>query len=156
MSTVVVRKVTATPIRTSSEAWDVMVSLLAPDAKSSARGVLNKAAGVACSSIASESLKEHAIVVFGSGPRVRLYCLYDADATSGEDAKENALPEVPTTGDWRMSIPCPDEDFEWCERAIKNCAPYVTVRRAGEDVPDRDAEEASAGAKLNMEEFFRS
>lgn len=156
MSTVVVRKVAATPIRTSSEAWDVMVSLLAPDAKSAARAVLHKAAGVACSSIASETLNEHAIVVFGSGPRVRLYCLYDADATSGEDVKENALPEAPTTGDWRMSIPCPDEDFEWCERAIKNCSPYVSVRRAGDDVPDRGAEEASAGASVNMEEFFRS
>jgi len=158
MSTVISRRVAATPLRTSSEVWELMCQLLAPDSASLARGVLDRATGVACSSIASEVLKGDAVVVYGSGPRIRLYCLYDEDAMAGEDASEGSLPECPTTGDWRMSIPVPEEDFDWCAKAIKACAPYITVRRCGEEVADDEASGQSerATVRINLEEFFKS
>lgn len=158
MSTVIARRIKATPVRTSSEAWDVMCGLLAPDAGSPARAVLARASGVACSAIASEVLADDAMVVHGSGARVRCYCLYDEDAMSGEDASENALPEVPTTGDWRLSIPVLEEDYEWSARAVKPCAPHITVRKAGDDVPE-DSEnnqaESRATVRVNLDGFLK-
>ena len=158
MSTIIVRRITASPVRTSSETWAVICELLAPDAKSSAREILTRASGVACSSIASEVFKGDPAVVQGSGPRVRFYALYDDDAMAGEDASEEKLSENPTTGDWRMSIPVSAEDYEWSARAIKSCAPHITVRKAGESVSaDADAKSDSRSTlSINLEEFLKS
>lgn len=158
MSTVIARRVTATPIRTSSEAWAVIVKLLAPDADSPARVVLDRASGVACSSIASEVPKADALVMYGSGPRLRVYCLYDDDAMSGEEASEGELPETPAEGDWRLSIPVLEEDFDWSARAIKVCAPHISVRKAGEDLPeDSDRQtENRAVVRINLDRFLQS
>lgn len=157
MSTVIVRRINATPVRTSSEAWDVICQLLAPDAASAARTVLNRASGVACSAIASEVPADHEVVVHGTGPRLRFYCLYDDDAIAGEDASESELPEVPTDGDWRMSIPVSEEDYEWSARAIKACAPHITVRKAGDDVADESEQKAGSRAalRINLDGFLK-
>lgn len=158
MSTVIVRRINATPVRTSSEAWDVICQLLAPDAASTARTVLNRASGVACSAIASEVPADHEIVVYGTGARIRFYCLYDDAAIAGEDASEGELPEVPTEGDWRMSIPVTEDDYEWSARAIKTCAPHITVRKAGDDVVE-DSERTAVGRaamRINLERFLKS
>lgn len=157
MSTVIARRIVATPIRTSSEAWAVITQLLAPGADCSARAVLERASGVACSAIASEAFKGDAAVVYGNGPRVRCYCLYDDDAVSGEDTDERALPETPTEGDWRLSIPVPEEDFEWSARAIKACAPHITVRKVGDDLPDEESTAANgrASVRVNLDRFLK-
>jgi hypothetical protein len=161
MNTVIARRVTATPIRTSSEVWDVIRRLLSPDSKSHAGAMLKRAGGVACSAIASEVLKQDAIVVYGTGPRIRVYCLYDDDALSGEDASEGELPKTPTEGDWRLSLPVLDEDFEWSARAVEACAPHISVRRAGEEVPDESESDSSpqenrAGLRINLDRFLKS
>ncbi|HWA15272.1 MAG TPA: hypothetical protein VG817_02480, partial [Gemmatimonadales bacterium] len=98
-----------------------------------------------------------AIVVRGSGPRIRIYCLYDDDAIAGEDASEGTLPEIPTTGDWRLSIPVPPEDYEWSVRAIKTCAPHITIRKAGEEVDESTEEKSAARAtvRVNLEGFLK-
>lgn len=157
MSTVVVRRINATPVRMSSETWDVICQLLAPDASSPARDVLKRASGVACSAIASEVLADDALVVYGTGPRLRFYCLYDEDAMSVEDASEGELPEVPSTGDWRMSIPVTEDDFEWSARAIRACAPHITVRKAGEDLEEESESKADnrAAMRINLEGFLK-
>ena len=156
MSTVIVRKIAGSPIRTSSAAWDAICEIVAPGAASHARAILSRATGVASSSIASEVIKDRPIVVFGSGPRIRIYGLFDEDAMSGEDINEGPLPEVPTEGDWRMSIPCLDEDFDWCKREIKACAPHISVRRLDDDVPDEERDSSSNNTvRINMEEFLK-
>lgn len=156
MSTVIVRKIAGSPIRTSSEVWENICELVAPDAASAARAILAKATGVACSSIASEVIKDKPIVLFGSGPRIRIYGLFDEDAVSGEDINEAALPEVATEDDWRMSIPCLDEDFDWCKRETKVCAPHISVRRLDDDVPDEERDNNSNNTvRINLEEFLK-
>ena len=101
---VVSRRIRATPERGASDAWQVIVNLIAPK-DGTARSELLGIEGIASSIIATESPKEAAMVVRGMGPRVRLYCLYDDDAVSGDDANEAALAECPTDGDWLMSLP---------------------------------------------------
>ena len=118
MSTVVARRVAATPTRTASQTWDKIAELLAPDAASEARKELAKAAGVACASISSEATANAAIVVWGAGPRVRIYCVFGEDAILGEGVDEDALTKSPTGGDWQMSLPCEPADVAWSKNKL--------------------------------------
>src|SRR5215468_7121582 len=113
MSTIIARRVASTPTRTATETWAKIVELVAPDPNSPARKELAAAGGVVRSSISSEAIRDSAIVVWGGGLRVRIYCLFDEDAITKDDANEDPLPKSPTEGDWKMSIPCLPEDVAW-------------------------------------------
>jgi hypothetical protein len=99
MTPVLVRRVAATPVRTASQTWARIVEIVAPDPSSAARQALAKAAGVACASISSEVTKDAPIVIWGEGPRVRLYCVFDEEAITQEGVNEDALPK---TDPWGM------------------------------------------------------
>ena len=157
MSTVVARRVASTPTRTAALTWDKIVELLAPDPKSEARKELTKAAGVACASISSEATKDAAIVVWGGGPRVRVYCVFDEDAITGDGVSEGALAKSPTEGDWKMSIPCPPEDVKWSNDKLAAVSTRISARSLEDDV---DAEESKSEAaarsfSINAEEFLK-
>jgi hypothetical protein len=155
MSTVLARRVVSTPVRSARQTWDRIVELLAPDPASPARKDLAAAAGVACASIASEATCEDAIIVWGAGPRVRIYCVFDEDAITGDNVNEDPLPTVPADGDWRMSIPCPPEDLKWSTDALAACE-RVGVRAAGQDVEADEAAAAAAPVRINLAEFLKS
>jgi hypothetical protein len=99
------------------------------------------------------------IVVWGAGPRVRIYCIYNDDAVEGDDANETALSFNPTDGDWHMSLPCPAEDLSWVSNALKCKSKRVTARDM-ETVLDSDEEDSSKkGATettVDLEAFFKS
>lgn len=154
---VIARRVKAIPERSASEAWAVIVQLLAPQADSSANKELSAVAGVACSLIADEAMKSAPIVVHGSGPRVRIYCLYDEDAMTGDNANETALTFTATEGDWEMSLPCPVEDLTWVRDALKKHSTRITARDLTSTI-DAEQTESQATAKtleIDEEAFFR-
>jgi hypothetical protein len=156
MSTVLARRVASTPIRTAAQTWEKIVEIVAPDPKSPARAELAKASGVACSAIASETTKHAAIVIWGNGPRVRVYCVFDEDAITQDDVNEDSLPKPPTEGDWNMSIPCLPEDVKWS--AAKLGAGRIVARSMEEDVEDdvEKTEAAAAALSINVGEFLKS
>lgn len=157
--TVVARRIVATPARPASDAWAVIVELLAPDKRSDARRELESVTGIASNLIADEAFESAAGVVYGSGPRVRLYCLYGDKAISGDRASESALAFNPTEGDWRMSLPCPAEDLAWVREALKERSNRITARDMDEDVEeegDSEGRKASAGFEIDTEAFFNS
>jgi len=161
MSSVVVRRIIATPARPASLAWAKMVDLIAPDQDSGARKELELVAGIANSLISEEAFKSAPAVVRGKGPRVRFYCLYDDDAISGEDANEAMLATVPTEDEWKMSLPCPTDDLKWVQAALKNKSTRITARDLSESVTDEDddSQRNNSSAKvvtINRKEFFRS
>jgi len=157
MATVIKRQIRATPQRTAAEAWKVMVELMAPDENSAARQDLSRVAGVVGQTIASEATKTSPIVVFGNGPRVRFYCLYDEDAITGEGANENALSFTAADGDWHMSVPCLAEDLEWVRRELKNRSSRITAREIGENVDDEDSDAPQAvNVEVDVKAFLRS
>jgi hypothetical protein len=136
-----------------------MIDLLAPDKQSEARKELESVAGIASNLIADEAFESAAGVVYGSGPRVRLYCLYGDKAISGDRASESALAFNPTEGDWRMSLPCPAEDLAWVCDALKERSSRITARDVDEDVEeegDSEGHKASAGFEIDTEAFFNS
>lgn len=155
--TTVARRIRATPERGSSDAWQVIVDLIAPK-DGPARRELFGIEGIASAIISTESPKDAAMVVRGKGPRVRLYCLYDDEAVSGDDANEAALAECATDGDWAMSLPADMDDVAWVKDALAKKTTHVTVREKSEPVEDGDEQSKKAGtteAAINMEAFLR-
>jgi len=156
--TVIARRVASTPTRTAAQTWAKIVELVAPDANSPAHKELALAGGVACSSISSEATKEAAIVVWGGGLRVRVYCIFDEDAITQDDVNEDALPKSPTEGDWRISIPCLPEDVAWSKANLTNVSRRISARSMDEDVVDEEpkAAVASSSMSINLAEFLKS
>jgi hypothetical protein len=152
--TVFARIISSVPQRSADDTWAKIVSLLAPDQDSESHSELTSIAGIAGSLIARESMTEP-IVVFGSGPRVRIRCLYNEDALTGDGASEGVLPTNPTTGDWSISLPCPKEDLTWITNALARKSSRITAREMGTAVDD-DVEESSAksAVTINKEAFL--
>jgi hypothetical protein len=157
MSTVLARRVASTPVRTAVETWARIVEVIAPDPESPARKELAKVAGTACASIASEAPKEAPMVIWGGGPRVRLYCVFDEDAITQDGINEDALPISPTEGDWRMSIPFLAEDVAWSGASLAAASSRISARSVDDDVADEEPLAASATPlSLNLAEFLKS
>lgn len=160
MSTVIARSVASSPVRTAAQTWAKIVEIIAPDPQSAARKELAKAEGVACASISAEATKDAAMVVWGGGPRVRVYCVFDDDAVTRDDVNEDALPKSPTDGEWKMSIPCLQEDVEWCRANLAAVSSKISARIVDDDVEDGDEQHQAAKAApamgINMQEFMKS
>ncbi|MEA3015198.1 MAG: hypothetical protein QOD42_3743 [Sphingomonadales bacterium] len=146
MSTVASRTFRSSPQRDAGETWNAIVELLTQGRTGEARTELLSVAGVAASVIADAAPKDSAIVVTCDGPRTRIYCLYDDDAVEGSDANEDGLGFDPLNGDWRVSLPCGDEDLVWVQRALKQQSTRITARDLDRDTAAKAGEE-SAGAQ---------
>lgn len=157
MSTVVSRIVRSSPYRDTAQTWTLIADILTQGNVGPARRELLSIAGIASSVITEQGPKNSPIVVTCSGPRTRVYCLYDEDAIDASDAKEDALGYDPLNGDWRVSLPCPADDLPWVQRALKAKSTRVTAR----DMTAALGECESSAAKeqdftVDQEAFHRS
>ncbi|WP_423368576.1 hypothetical protein [Burkholderia sp. LMG 32019] len=128
MSTVASRTLRSSPHRDASATWEAIVELLTQGRDSDARRELRSVAGVASSLIADQAPKEAPIVVTCDGPRTRIYCVYHEDAIDGSDASEDGLGFDPLKGDWALSLPCPKDELEWVQAALKKRSSRITAR----------------------------
>jgi len=158
MTTVVVRRVAATPARSAAEAWGVIADLVAPQGKA-ARQELERVAGIVISLVAAEAMRDSPVVVRGVGPRLRVYCLYDDEAILGEATSEDVLSWCPTDGDWAMSVPCPPDDLSWVQAALARVSARITARdqdkAAPSETPEPTREARDALDPVDMEAFLR-
>lgn len=159
MSTVFQRTIKASPERLSSEVWELICSLVAPDASSAARKDLDKVAGLAGTIISARYPLNDGIVIYGGGPRVRFYCIYDEAAASGDGAKEEKLAASPTDGDWKMSFPCGKDDLEWLKKGHKDMPARFSIRALGESVEGDEKIESGARSPatgaINVDAFLK-
>lgn len=159
MSTVASRVVRSSPHRNSSDTWAFIVDMLTQGKDGDTRKELMSVSGVASSIIAERSVKDFAIVVTCDGPRTRVYCLYDEAAVEGGDAKEDDLGYEPLKGQWTISLPCPQDDLQWVQRALKANSSRITARdmtqKLGEEAESGKAA-ASGGLTLNVDKFLKS
>lgn len=157
--TVVARRVRSIPERSALETWAKITDLLASYAGSDSRHELESIAGIASSIITRDAMKNSALVVSGAGPRVRVFCLHDEDAITGDGANEQTLAFDATSGDWKMSIPCPADDLDWVQLALKSKSTRITARDMTSDVSqdtNSGTERESASFTINKDAFFRS
>lgn len=157
MNTVVSRTIRSTPERTASETWQCIVALLTQGSGGTARQELDAVAGIASSLIADQAPGEAPIVITCSGPRTRIYCLYDEDARDGDDAKEDELGFDPLSGEWSVSLPCPTDDLGWVQSALQQHSSRITARDLATGfVTETAAEAAAAPLILDIAGFSRS
>ena len=154
---VVARRFISVPQRTATATWKAISDLLAPDASSAAARELASISGIGSSLITREAMTSP-IVVYGSGPRVRVYCLYNDDAIESDEANESALAFDATAGEWKMSLPCPADELSWVQRALAAKSTRISARdmdEAVEDAADAGSTNSTAEA-VDMEAFFKS
>lgn len=157
MSTVLARRIASTPVRTVADTWAKIVEIIAPDPGGAARKELTKVAGTVCASIASEAPKEVPIVIWGGGPRIRFYCVFDEDAITNNGVNEDALPKSPAEGDWRMSVPFLAEDVAWSGASLAAASSRVSARSVDDEVADEEPDaKAAAPLSINLAEFLKS
>jgi len=139
------RNIASVPTRSAKETWRAIVDLVtASDSVDKAQ--LDAAASLMESLIADELPASVPIVFKGSGPRILIYCLYNEDAMEAVLAVD-ALTTNPTSGDWRVTAPCEDDDVEWMNKTLKARAPRITVHAADEAPGDGDADSEEQSAK---------
>jgi hypothetical protein len=158
--TVVARTFCSIPKRPALETWSAIVHLLAPRAGCDARRELESVAGIASSMITREAMTSPT-VVYGCGPRVRIYCVYNEDAITGDAANENRLAFDATDGDWHMSLPCPADELEWVAGALAKKTRRITARDQAREVESEESAEAAkatrtdSAAGIDMEAFLK-
>jgi hypothetical protein len=137
--------------------WKAISALLASDSTSGPAHELASVAGIASSLITREAMTTP-LVVYGSGPRVRIYCLYNEDAIEGDDANEAPLSFDATAGDWKISLPCPADDLEWVQNSLKAKSTRISARDMTAPVEDEDdtGERQASGSSVDLEAFFKS
>lgn len=158
MSTVVARTIRSSPHRDTSATWSYIVDLLTQGRDGAARQELLSIEGVAAAIIAERAPNEAAIVVTCDGPRTRIYCCYDEAATTGTDAREDALGFDPLQGQWHISLPCPADDLAWVQRELKKKSQRVTARDMKETLGEdsADVQKAESSVTLDLEAFLKS
>jgi hypothetical protein len=151
MSTVASRTFRSSPHREAGSTWAAIVDLLTQGRSGAARAELLAVEGIAASVIAERTTKDVPIVVTCSGPRTRIYCVYDEDAVDGSDANEETLGFNPLNGDWRVSLPCNEDDLAWVQRALKKHSTRITARGIEEAVAAGEAAQTAAARELTID-----
>lgn len=140
---VIARKFSACPVRTASNTWTTIVNVIA-STSSDARSELFKIEGIVSSLISDETPKKNPITIIGSGPRLRIYCLYEEDGNT-EDANEAALNWNPFEGDWEIHLPAEGEDIDWVRQILKEKGSRFKVYETGTK-PSGDEEDKSTAS----------
>lgn len=151
MTTVVRRTFRSTPHCDAHDTWQAIVDLLVQGRVGKARAELLSVTGIAASIVADQAPRDAAIVVTCEGPRTRIYCLYDDDATDGSDANEDPLGYDPLKGDWRVSLPCLSDDLDWVRAALKKHSTLITARDSSESITTEDGEVAAESGALVLD-----
>ncbi len=158
MSTVATRVVRSSPQRNTSDTWTFIVDLLTQGKDGDTRQELISVSGIASSIIAEQAPKNAAIAVTSEGPRTRIYCLYDEDAIEGGNAKEDELAYEALKGQWAISLPCPKDDLDWVQGALKAKSSRITARDVAQKLGEETeaAKATSAGTlTLNVDKFLK-
>ncbi|GGQ45267.1 hypothetical protein GCM10010267_04380 [Streptomyces griseorubens] len=138
---VTARRIASVPYRTSSQTWQAIVDLLAPEG-SPARSTLLSAGGPSAVIIAEEYTSGAPIVVLPvTGPRIRIRTVHGADAF---DAAEDETPLMSRPLDqpgWTLSLPCAADDLDELRAALAGHS-QITVRSLDDDVDDTASAQA--------------
>lgn len=152
MTTVASRTFRSVPQRDAVQTWSAIVDLLTQGKTGENRSELLAVAGIAASVIAEQGPKDAAITVTCDGPRTRIYCLYDDDAIEGSSASEDVLGFNPLKGEWRISLPCPEDDLAWVQAALKKHSNRIIARDLNDAVSDKDSASVQKSEALVLDQ----
>ena len=70
--------------------------------------------------------------------------------------RDTTLAWNPTAGDWKLFVPCPEEQFDWAKKTLAARAPRFVVPKPGEKVKEEEKTAAAeAAVEVNWEVFGR-
>jgi len=151
--TVVARRFSARPVRTSSETWSAITDLICGINKEAALE-FRKVSGITSALIAEEAFLNHPLMMVGTGPRLRVYCLYDEEAVTADERNEDPLKWEPTKGDWKVFLPCSSEDIVWVPDALKEKTAKFIAYDIEKGIPELDqSKSGSSGLTIDVEGF---
>ena len=131
------RDISSIPLRTAEETWETIVGLVTGEGTIDG-DQLKAAASVMASLITDEAFKDHPLTMTGVSHRLVMYLLHGPDALeTGVDV--DRLAWNPTAGDWRLYLPCPEEDFDWAKKTLAERAPRFVVIKPSDAAGGEDA-----------------
>lgn len=148
------REISSIPLRTAEATWDTIVELVAGEETVDGDQLI-AAATVMASLITDEAFKDHPLTLAGVSHRLVIYLRHGAEAMES-GAGIDRLNWNPTAGDWRLYVPCPDEDFDWAKRVLGERAPRFVVVKPGDAVGDdekSDTAQEDLGQSVNWGVF---
>ena len=141
---IISRTFAACPARTAAVTWEAIVNVISADS-AGAKQLLNSISGVIASIISDETLANNAITVVGTGPRLRVYCLYGDDAISDE-ANEASLSWKPFEKDWEIYFPVEESDLAWVTKLLKETNSKLKTYKAGDKIKGEAVDEENKPA----------
>lgn len=154
--TVHARRIASIPRRTATETWHSICQLVT-EPGTEARQELDAITGIASALITEEYTRGAPIIVSGGGPQVRVYTLHGDDAIDADPLDETSLAQYPAQGDWRISLPCGQDDLDEAAQATAQSA-HVEVRSLEESATAsaRDAIDAQLRPVIDLAALERS
>lgn len=151
---VISRKFSACPVRTAARTWETIVDVISDTAATKTE--LLSITGIVSSIISDATPKDNPITVIGSGPRLRIYCLYEEDG-SIEDANEAPLNWKLFAGDWKIYVPVEKTDLSWVSKALNEKGSRFVAYEAGTKLlieeEERQQNTSSAQLTINLDKL---
>lgn len=126
---IITRKFSAAPVRTAAATWVAIVDVLS-EQDATIRNELMKIDGIVASLISEGTPEKNAITIIGTGPRLRIYCLYEEDGST-ENANESTLNWNPFENDWEIYLPVEQSDMDWITKSLSAKGSRFKVYQAG-------------------------
>ena len=139
---VATRKFAASPKRNAAETWTAIMAAIAPN-NDSVKSVLASVTGVAASVIAEGTPSSFPITVVGSGSRLRVYCLYDEDAVTAEEAHEDPLSWNIFESEWKIHFPADEVNFEPLKKILEGRGGQFVAYKIGEVIKGEESASSS-------------
>lgn len=136
--TIIARRVSALPARSAMETWATVTEIVCSEDDQVA-GEFSKVGGVMASLIGDKTPEDHPIIVKGTGPRIRAYCVYGEEAIISEGDDENSVAHDPFQDSWGVYVPVSEEDLEWASDALSDRSQHFIAysTEEGAEVDDR-------------------
>lgn len=154
---VVSRRVSSVPVRTSVGTWNTVVALLTA-ADQAARTSLEAITSIAAMLITEEYTRDAPIVVTpATGPRVRIYTVHGATAIDGGEGEAPLATWPLAEPGWRLSLPCGIDDIDDVRAALAPY-PFIDVRDTTEGITvdaGAPAPRTAGTVSINYEEMER-
>lgn len=157
VATVVKRVIASSPKRDAIATWHAIRDLLTQNKSEDAKIEFDRVSGIAAAIIAERTPSESPIVVTSNGPQTRIYCIYDEEAIDGSDANEELFGFYPLNGEWKVSLPCSEEDLGWVRSSLEAHSVRFVARSLGEpESSEKASTNISGELTLNAERFLKS
>lgn len=149
--TVIVRKFSASPEKDAVGVWDAITDLVCHDI-TAPRSEFVAVKGGVCSIISDQIVKDHPIVIRGSGPLLRIYCLYGDDAVLGQDVNEDSINWNPFKSDWKVYIPCPKDELSGLRAFLTKRSSSFEAYDSKEGLSLQKSESRYIGSEIEIDE----